>query len=186
MNSRDRRSVESPEALSVKLNREKIRHLFVALGVSVLMKLEEAVLLPGEECRSEEVFACGNFATATLVIENIDPKRHLDVVCALKAMNDDALDIGDVLRGQCPRSLIEFYSKRAPCSCSRIKHSELLKRPKFGICCSCNQTKEQDSLMVCARCKYAVYCCRACQVADWQSHRADCNSLSAARDRRAV
>jgi len=48
--------------------------------------------------------------------------------------------------------------------------------PKTGICICCEKEKERVALSVCSRCMIMQYCSRECQVADWPTHRKECDS----------
>ena len=47
-------------------------------------------------------------------------------------------------------------------------------------CDHCSKRRDRTSLKTCARCGIARYCDRACQQADWQSHKASCKAGKAA------
>lgn len=47
----------------------------------------------------------------------------------------------------------------------------------MGHCKNCNVEKERSSLMVCGRCKYAQYCSKECQTANWKIHSNDCDII---------
>jgi Flp pilus assembly protein TadD len=47
-------------------------------------------------------------------------------------------------------------------------------------CAHCSTRRDRTALKTCARCGIARYCDRACQQADWQSHKASCKAGKAA------
>lgn len=77
------------------------------------------------------------------------------------------------------RDMLYFFKKRIPCSCLKEKYSEIRKSQDRGSqCFQCEETVNRKVLMTCARCKFAIYCSRDCQIADWPSHKHLCRELS--------
>ena len=78
------------------------------------------------------------------------------------------------------RTLVKFFWKRIPCSCLDEKYEEVKGFPKMGFCynlhCSIpNSMSERSKTMCCSRCRNVTYCSRECQVADWASHKLQCD-----------
>ncbi|PAA59836.1 hypothetical protein BOX15_Mlig003296g2, partial [Macrostomum lignano] len=48
-------------------------------------------------------------------------------------------------------------------------------RHRSQICLNCSVSRD---CQLCGRCRNASYCCRACQVAHWSSHRSECARLA--------
>ena len=126
-----------------------------------------------------------------LLLSGVDAGKHIAgaVAVAIHCLPANGcldlsskLKIVDMLEG-CERSVLQFYSKRIPCSCLDDKYSRSKSKPKVGVCFHCKQRKEHCKLMVCARCKSAQYCSQKCQALDWPSHKEDdyCKSMSAER-----
>eukprot|EP00984_Skeletonema_dohrnii_P023747 scaffold12826_cov75-Skeletonema_dohrnii-CCMP3373.AAC.3 len=77
-------------------------------------------------------------------------------------------------------TLVSFYRKRITCTCLDKKHKEVKSIKKMGFC---NNDKcphpgrkvERSKMLYCTRCRYAYYCSRDCQEADWRGHKKFCN-----------
>ena len=85
------------------------------------------------------------------------------------------------------RELIRFYSKRITCSCLKQQYAEVKAvQKKTGICRSCEERKDRNSLMVCSVCSFDCYCSRSCQVAHWPIHKYICKRIRSSGNLRTV
>lgn len=158
-----------PNALNDDTKREILKSMFVGAGVTNSLLANN--LFGGDGGSELELALLAGNAIATLLIENFDQTQDISYGIGAKTGND-LLKIRDILE-HCPLSIVEFFHKRAPCACLKSKYSAVMKQPKTGVCAHCHERKARTCLMVCSRCKEEQYCSRACQVADWPSHRAN-------------
>ena len=97
-----------------------------------------------------------------------DLDSHLDVTAELRDIH--------MVSSSGRRGALKFFSKRTPCLCLKKMHQEARTTlPKLGRCTGCDQIKERVALSVCSRCMVDQYCSRECQVADWHTHRKECD-----------
>ena len=80
-------------------------------------------------------------------------------------------------------SLVKFFRHRIPCSCLDDKYEEVKNIPKMGFCynpkCTIpNRETERSKAKYCSRCRYATYCSRECQEADWTIHKLLCDKAA--------
>ena len=155
-----------PGVWSDRTNRELAKARLVSNGTHLLLSGVDS----GKQI-------AGAVAVAIQELESFDPSEGK---CFSGSSAKDLLKIVDILEG-CERSVLQFYSKRIPCSCLENKYAAAKSKPKVGVCFHCKQRKERCKLMVCARCKSAQYCSQKCQAAAWPSHKDECKSLSAER-----
>jgi len=81
-------------------------------------------------------------------------------------------------------TLVKFLRKRISCTCLDEKYEEVKSITKMGICSNiqCNlphRMTERSNTMYCSRCRCVAYCSRACQRADWITHKRCCDTNSA-------
>ena len=81
-------------------------------------------------------------------------------------------------------TLVKFFRERIPCSCLDEKYEEVKHITKMGFCynpqCSIpGRSVKRSKAKYCSRCRCVTYCSRECQVADWSSHKPDCDNGAA-------
>ena len=81
-------------------------------------------------------------------------------------------------------TLVKFFRKRIPCSCLDEKYEEVKHITKMGFCynpqCSIpGRSVKRSKAKYCSRCRCVTYCSRECQVADWSSHKPNCDNGAA-------
>ena len=73
------------------------------------------------------------------------------------------------------RDAVKYVAKRLPCTCLKELHSAARKKlNKVGLCINCLRRYPRSQLHVCTGCKYAPYCSRECQRANWSLHKQYC------------
>uniref|UniRef100_A0A383W307 ATP-dependent RNA helicase n=1 Tax=Tetradesmus obliquus TaxID=3088 RepID=A0A383W307_TETOB len=140
-----------------------------ATGLQQLMTHDVTLLL--DSCQSLEALACRSSGTpisAALTAKLIAHSEYSDA--QLTAMGEVLLHL--------PGRLLAA----ADALCAALPVSCCCNNPD---CANLGGPSEQQLVAgrgcVCARCKTARYCCKACQVAHWQQHRPVCKQLKAAR-----
>eukprot|EP00984_Skeletonema_dohrnii_P010147 scaffold3941_cov78-Skeletonema_dohrnii-CCMP3373.AAC.1 len=81
-------------------------------------------------------------------------------------------------------TLVKFFRKRIPCRCLDKKYGEVKTITKIGVCfnrqCPYRRGRvERSKTFYCSRCRNVTYCSRACQKADWTTHKQECNDFVA-------
>eukprot|EP00984_Skeletonema_dohrnii_P018956 scaffold8991_cov155-Skeletonema_dohrnii-CCMP3373.AAC.1 len=79
------------------------------------------------------------------------------------------------------RTIVSFFKNRIECKCLDEEYQKVKEMPKLGICSNfdCKLPKrrvERSKLHCCSKCRQRDYCSRACQKADWSSHKKRCGS----------
>lgn len=74
--------------------------------------------------------------------------------------------------------LVKYVAGMIPCSCLNELRKEARTIPKMTWCWFCGKEDTKEKLFRCTRCKLVEYCSKECQVADWKSHKLNCNTLS--------
>jgi len=88
------------------------------------------------------------------------------------------------LFGAGDREIVHFFKKRISCSCLDELYYKIKKsQDRVSECFHCKQSTNHNILKICGCCKYAHYCSRECQVADWPSHKATCKELCSAHEK---
>ena len=148
--------------------REKIKRLFLNNGT-------DALLFEGDSgwLKASCLAAC------VMMLEKYNPRQHNNPMSALEK-DAECMRNRDVFEG-CEHSLLEFYSKRIPCSCLDEMNAAIKSKAKTGVCHHCSQRKESRTLMVCTACQNYQYCSRECQKAAWHSHKGICKKLTKRR-----
>eukprot|EP00577_Skeletonema_sp_RCC1716_P011482 CAMPEP_0113421134 /NCGR_PEP_ID=MMETSP0013_2-20120614/27717_1 /TAXON_ID=2843 ORGANISM="Skeletonema costatum, Strain 1716" /NCGR_SAMPLE_ID=MMETSP0013_2 /ASSEMBLY_ACC=CAM_ASM_000158 /LENGTH=430 /DNA_ID=CAMNT_0000308695 /DNA_START=20 /DNA_END=1312 /DNA_ORIENTATION=- /assembly_acc=CAM_ASM_000158 len=77
------------------------------------------------------------------------------------------------------RTIVSFFKNRIECKCLDEEYDKVKDMPKLGICSNfdCKLPKrrvERSKLHCCSKCRQRDYCSRACQKADWSSHKKRC------------
>jgi len=95
-----------------------------------------------------------------------------------------ASSCGDTYNPADLHTLVKFFRKRIPCSCSCLdaKYEEVKATTKMGWCFNlqCNLLRvERSKTMYCDRCRFVTYCSRECQKAHWSKHQATCDKAAA-------
>eukprot|EP00984_Skeletonema_dohrnii_P021610 scaffold10847_cov72-Skeletonema_dohrnii-CCMP3373.AAC.2 len=81
-------------------------------------------------------------------------------------------------------TLISYLKHRIPCRCLDEIYKQVKSTKKMGLCfnencCHPDGMVERSSLLNCTRCRFANYCSRECQVADWPRHKKEeCNGIA--------
>ncbi len=83
-------------------------------------------------------------------------------------------------------TLVKYFWRRIRCSCLDEAYEEVKSITKMGLCFNqhCahpDRIVERSKLRCCSRCRSITYCSRECQVADWSSHREQCDEVAATR-----
>ena len=65
------------------------------------------------------------------------------------------------------RGLARVLSKEVKCPCAKVLANYAEDVVKDGVCFNCQEIIEKISLHGCSSCRFARYCSRDCQVADW-------------------
>jgi len=160
------------------VNRRTLKSFFISLGANLILDgvaadkgethnntmaraIAEALvgLEDYETMREEET------AIANRISELLGEMPKFDQV-TIRTLRD--LNAGDRNNG---RALIRFFAKRVPCSCLQEKLAKVNVQPKMGLCFHCCGSFEFQALMKCNRCKIVHYCSKACQVANWPTHK---------------
>lgn len=76
------------------------------------------------------------------------------------------------------RGIGVYLAKQLPCRCLGGVAREARATPETGKCATCESQLPKARLKVCARCGAAEYCSRACQKADWKSHKRVCRAAN--------
>ena len=126
--------------------------------------------------QSEFNDAALELACAIITMDNYDPDSFSRTL-RQPLPDKEYMKNRDLSQG-CGRSLVQFYSKRIPCSCLDKKYAALKAQRKTGVCTYCEQRKEHSRLMMCSQCRRQQYCSKECQVAHWTSHKEECEEYS--------
>ncbi len=83
-------------------------------------------------------------------------------------------------------TFVKYLWRRIPCSCLDEAYEEVKSITKMGLCFSQHcahpgRIVERSKLRCCSRCRSITYCSRECQVADWSSHKEQCDEVAATR-----
>jgi len=107
------------------------------------------------------------------LLEKYNGENHLGFAIS------SAMEKMGYMGGVAEKDTIHFYNKRIPCSCLKERYSQVKNcQDRGAVCFRCKQLTNRKTLMACGRCKYAQYCSKECQVADWPSHKATCKKMS--------
>jgi hypothetical protein len=157
--------------------REMAVNIFLSIGTNVLLQNECAdycLLLATAIAALEKYDGIGSISTLNSRVTGAK-LRDLCYAITSRSVSSKLRDLFANC-GSSRRDLLKFYRKRTTCSCLKRMHLHARKtQPKTGECSHCAEEKERALLMVCSRCRIAQYCSRACHIADWPSHKCDCD-----------
>lgn len=75
------------------------------------------------------------------------------------------------------RGISRILSREVSCPCTTALGESAKKMNRVGVCFNCNVEKDKADLKECAKCLFARYCNRECQVEDWPNHKATCKVI---------
>ena len=99
----------------------------------------------------------------------------------IKEVYSESMDEGNVQCLDChPWMLnIAIDDKMAKIFYIAGTQDKITYKPNVKEECGKKNCKNVDKLMLCTRCKAVKYCCKDCQVTDWQAHKPTCNYMKA-------
>lgn len=82
-------------------------------------------------------------------------------------------------------TLVKYLRENIPCSCLDEKYKQVKSITKMGNCfnkdCPKGGKVKRSTMLFCTRCRLVNYCSSACQKANWQVHKVDCDAHIAAK-----
>ena len=143
--------------------RSIVKKNIISNGVSYLLKKSKGP--------SFMPLAC---AVTLMLIDTYDPSSPVPAGVFDEQDAKVWLKQGDIING-CPRSLIKYFVKRAPCKCLDDLYSQIKSvTPKMSKCVGCKQMKERNRTSICTGCERVTYCSKLCQLADVPNHKEYC------------
>ena len=154
-----------PDAVTNENNLDVVKKNIISNGVEYIL---------GSDGTNNVLRMSHGCATALMLIDSYDP---FNPVPAGNFDQRDALEYLtslDILNG-CQRSLVKYFINRIPCNCLDGIYTQLRSSTsKMGVCFGCNEMKERNTHYICTGCERAIYCSKACQLADVPNHKVYC------------
>jgi len=146
------------EVLKDTAMRKMVMDILLSIGTNFILR--------------EGVYDARAMTGPIILLEHYDGENTL-----IPAMSSSTEKIG-YMGGVAEKDTIHFYRKRISCSCLKKRYSQVKKCQERGAeCFRCKKMTNRETLKACSRCKYAQYCSKECQVADWPSHKAICKQM---------